>query len=96
MKIERLMNTDGTEFSPPKNPLAEKWRKLYPVCDSGFNYSCMFCNKCPYGEYWHVPEEDKDEYTKYRKEVTSYIETHNPDWQTSLKESIQTGIDILK
>lgn len=47
---------DGTIFDPPKNPLKEKWNKLYPpiskpnwsqVCDG---YSCMWCDRCPNGD----------------------------------------------
>lgn len=62
-----IVNEDGTpmDFERPKNPLEEKWSKLYPpipmpqysqVCDG---YSCMWCGRCPKGCYWEVPEEDR-------------------------------------
>ena len=79
-----LMNEDGTEFKPPVNPLEEKWSKLYPpipmpqysqVCDG---YSCMWCGRCPQGERWECPEEDKEVYEKYRNERREYIWKHNP------------------
>ena len=73
---------DGTPFDPPKNPLKEKWDKLYPptpmpyysqVCDG---YSCMWCGRCPSGDYWKVPEEDKDIYDKWYKEYNDYCDSH--------------------
>lgn len=73
---------DGTIFDPPKNPLKEKWDKLYPpvpkpeyseVCDG---YSCMGCGRCPSGDYWKVPEEDKEIYEQYKKEFDEYCDSH--------------------
>ena len=73
---------DGTEVRPPKNPLEEKWAKLYPpipmpqysqVCDG---YSCMWCGRCPQGDNWKVPEEDKEVYEKYKKELNEYYNRH--------------------
>ena len=82
----QLVNEDGTKcnFEFPKNPLEEKWNKLYPsipkpessqVCDG---YSCMCCRRCPKGSYWKVPEEDREVWDKYRKEVMEYHKIHNP------------------
>lgn len=74
--------SDGTIFDPPKNPLVEKWAKLYPpvpkpyysqVCD---DYSCMWCDRCPKGEGWKVPEEDKEIYAQYKKEFNDYCNSH--------------------
>ena len=81
-----LINEDGTPFdyNRPKNPLEEKWAKLYPptpmpqfsqVCDG---YSCMWCGRCPHGEYWKVPEEDKEVYADYCRELREYDKIHNP------------------
>ena len=53
------------------NPLFDKWaRQYYPepkaendqTCDG---YSCMWCSRCPRGEYWKCPAEDLEEYRKY-------------------------------
>lgn len=83
--IMELVNDDGTEFTPPENPLKEKWDRLYPptpnpqasqVCDG---YSCMWCGRCPRGEYWKVPEEDKEVYEQYKKDFEAYMREHNPD-----------------
>lgn len=81
--ITTVLNDDGTEFNPPINPLKEKWDKLYPptpmpqfsqVCDG---YSCMWCGRCPSGEYWKCPEEDKEIYEQYLKEYREYMRAHN-------------------
>lgn len=77
--IEKIINEDGTDYNPPKNPLAEKWKKLYPSCSNdGDTYKCIYCGKCPYGEYWYVPEEDRDEFNKYGKVLAEYDAIHNP------------------
>lgn len=83
--IETIYNEDGTICDPPKNPLMDKWLQLYPptpkpqfsqVCDG---WSCiMGCSKCPYGENWKCPEEDREEYNKYLEEYGAYMRTHNP------------------
>lgn len=73
--IEKILNEDGTEYDPPRNPLEEKWEKLYPSCGSG-GYKCMYCGKCPHGEYWKVPEEDKDDWVAYMMTVHQYDIDH--------------------
>lgn len=81
-----VVNEDGTPlgFEYPENPLKEKWDKLYPpkpmpqysqVCDG---YSCMWCGRCPEGEYWEVPEEDKEIWEQYREQLREYERIHNP------------------
>lgn len=91
----QLVNENGTNcnFEFPKNPLAEKWNRLYPptpkpeysqVCDG---YSCMCCGRCPKGSYWKVPEEDKEIWDKYQKEIMEYHKIHNPN----LYEMIMNG-----
>ena len=81
-----VVNEDGTpwNFERPENPLKEKWARLYPpspdarasqVCDG---YSCMWCGRCPYGDYWKVPEEDKDVWEAYQAELKEYDRIHNP------------------
>ena len=81
-----IVNEDGTplDFERPKNPLEEKWKRLYPptpmpqysqVCDG---YSCMWCGRCPRGDNWKVPEEDKEVWEEYRKQRREYDKIHNP------------------
>lgn len=79
------VNEDGTSIDNfPKNPLAEKWKHLYPptpmpqysqVCDG---YSCMWCGRCPRGDYWKVPDEDKEVWAGYQKQLKEYNRIHNP------------------
>lgn len=82
--IEEILNEDGTPYNPPKNPLVEKWSKLYPpkpmpqysqVCDG---YSCMYCDRCPEGGDWKVPEEDKEVWEQFIKQKREYDRVHNP------------------
>lgn len=72
--------SDGTPYNPPENPLKEKWAKLYPPCNlsdlGSFDYSCLFCNKCPNGEHWRVPEEDKEVWMQHQLDVKAYIKDH--------------------
>lgn len=83
-----VVNEDGTslDFEFPKNPLKEKWDKLYPptpmaqysqVCDG---YSCMWCGRCPDGSYWKVPEEDKEVWEQYQGQLREYDRIHNPSF----------------
>ena len=78
-----VVNEDGTPFSPPENPLKEKWAKLYPpipmpqysqVCDG---YSCIYCGRCPQGDLWKVPEEDREVWKQYQKDLADYDAKHN-------------------
>ncbi len=87
-----VLNEDGSVFNPPKNPLTKKWLEKYPpvsmsqysqVCDG---YSCMWCGRCPHGENWKVPEEDMEEWNKYRKELEEYDRNHNPSLYKEEKE----------
>lgn len=93
--IEKILNEDGTEYSPPPNPLAEKWKKLYPSCGSG-GYKCMYCGKCPYGEYWKVPEEDRDEYAAYGRVLCQYNLDHGNVVNDIHREKLKKMIAIYK
>lgn len=82
--IKAILNDDGTVYNPPKNPLKEKWDRLYPptsmpqysqVCDG---YSCMWCGRCPKGSDWKVPEEDREVWEEYQKQIREYDRIHNP------------------
>lgn len=70
---------DGNFTGPPKNPLIEKWEKLYPsislpqfsqVCDG---YSCIWCGRCPNGDKWEVPKEDIKVYNDWTKKSNNII-----------------------
>lgn len=95
--ITKIINEDGSKMDDyPKNPLKEKWDKLYPPMRYGepcsiilgyyedgkpiMNYSCVLCyeEKCPHSNGWKVPEEDKEEYEKYQKQIDEYHKIHNP------------------
>ena len=82
-----LLNEDGTPFNPPINPLEEKWKKLYPstpmaerhqYCDG---YSCAWCDRCPKGDNWVIPEDDREEFLAYISTYNTYIAKHNPNFK---------------
>ena len=82
--ITGIINEDGTDFHPPVNPLKDKWDRLYPPnqkhkdksnCEG---YGCMWCDLCPNGSYWKVPEEDKEIWDRHIKDVDRYLKLHNP------------------
>ena len=75
IEVEAIVNGDGTKYDPPKNPLKEKWDGLFPGCEST-GYKCMFCGECPHGDYWKVPDEDKDIYDAYLQTVQQYNAEH--------------------
>ena len=95
--ITEIINEDGSKMDDfPKNPLKEKWDKLYPPTRNGkpcspylgkyddgrpiMNYTCVICHekKCQHSDDWEIPEEDKEEYEKYQKQVDEYNKIHNP------------------
>lgn len=78
-KVEAILNEDGTEYSPPRNPLKEKWERLYPSCEYT-GYNCMYCSACPCGDNWKIPEEDKDEYDAWVQAVRQYNIEHGNEW----------------
>ena len=74
-----LILPDGIIANPPENPLKDKWDKLYPACSigsDGWDYSCMFCGKCPLGDHWEVPDEDKSIWEQYIKDKKAYYDSH--------------------
>ena len=73
--ITQILNEDGTICNPPVNPLIIKTMKDECGLPS---YNCMYCDKCHHGEYWEVPDEDKEEYAKYLNELSEYNKIHNP------------------
>ena len=79
---------DGTPFNPPKDPLKDKWDNLYPACKKGgeaWDYACMFCGKCPFGDHWKVPEEDKAVWKQYQADMEAYVNAHG-GWEHLLLE----------
>ena len=96
-----IVNEDGTElgFEFPKNPLQEKWDKLYPptpmpqysqVCNG---YSCMWCDRCPQGSNWKVPNEDKEIWDEYQRQIKEYHKIHNPSLVTKVEEYLKTALE---
>lgn len=96
-----VVNEDGTElgFEFPENPLKEKWDKLYPptpmpqysqVCDG---YSCMWCSRCPQGSNWKVPDEDKEVWDEYQKQIEEYHKIHNPSLVTKVEEYLKIALE---
>lgn len=88
-EIEKGFNSWDYEPFPddpmPVNTLQIKWRRKYPpvprpeysqVCDG---YSCMWCDRCPRGEGWECPEEDKLEYKEYERRFNEWKARH-PDF----------------
>ena len=65
-----------TRYGEPCGPVLGYTNDGKPIA----NYSCILCHedKCPYSEYWKVPEEDKEVYEKWTKECNEYYKLHNP------------------
>lgn len=81
---------------PPVNPFRDKWNSL--ICNFGFSYSCLFCNKCPYGEYWKIPSEDEQapEYRKFLRDTEEWEKRH-PDWEEIVMNcSIEVNFGALE
>ena len=76
---------DGTPFNPPKNPLKEKWDKLYPSCQDSWDYGCMFCGKCHFGDHWKIPKEDRELWNQFQSDMDAYVEAHG-GWNNLLLE----------
>lgn len=91
--------SDGTAFDPPQNPLKEKWANLYPPCDlsdnGDFDYSCILCGKCPNGDSWEVPEEDKEIYNQWRLDFSSYVEEHGGLHNLLLEHGIDFNFPLI-
>lgn len=91
-KIE-IVNEDGTSMDNfPENPLKEKWDKLYSQSQTCVGYSCMWCGRCPNGVNWKVPDEDKEVWDEYLRQIKEYHKTHNP----KLTERIEEALNVLK
>lgn len=98
--IEKILNEDGTEYDPPRNPLSEKWTELYPPCESK-GYTCMFCGNCPCGDYWKVPEDDLTEddmikWTNYKQAICQYNLDHGNVINDAHRENLKKMINVSK
>ena len=83
--ITNIINEDGTSFTPP---ITNEWyqlKKKYPPCNMGFNYKCMYCGDCLYGDYFRPNEDEKQILDKQRKVYKEYLLEHN---QSLRKETI--------
>lgn len=86
MKAFKILVEDNINIIDecPKNPLLEKWEKMYPkrgLCyvleeQNITNYGCINCGKCPKGELFQIPEEDYEEYSQYLKSLNEYNESN--------------------
>ena len=101
----------GPESGFPENPLKEKWEKLYPpfrygeVCSPWIelsdgsrisNYSCILCHeKCPHSNNWEVPEEDKEVWDEYQRQISEYHKIHNPSLAKTVEEYLEKYGEIL-
>lgn len=83
-----VVNEDGTPITDhPKNPLFD----IYPQC-KWEGYKCMYCGKCPAGEYFKVtelPREEQDMYYAYQEECRKYNEIHNPSLVKRVYEEVK-------
>ena len=80
-----VINEDGTEISLPEVPEYTALKEKYPRCE-WWGYDCMFCGKCPYGDYFKPSnEEEKLAIEKQSKATNEYICKHN----LSIKELIE-------
>lgn len=55
------------------------------------NYGCVLCTneKCRHSNSWVVPEEDKEEWERYRAAVREYDKVHNPTSYKMIEEHKQ-------
>lgn len=72
-----VVNDDGTEFNPPMLPEYNALIDKY-ICKSGFDYGCMYCNRCPLGDYFNPTDDEQDIIQKQKALYNQYIIDHNP------------------
>lgn len=55
------------------------------------NYGCVLCHnkKCRHSNSWVVPEDDKEEWERYRAAVREYDKVHNPTSYKMIEEHKQ-------
>lgn len=95
----------GPESGYPKHPLIEKWEKLYPPTRFGkscspfyksnnetifANYGCILCHEmCPYSDNWKVPEEDREVWDEYQRQISEYHKIHNQSLAITVEEYLE-------
>lgn len=72
-----IFNGDGTRFNPPE---IDSYKKLiqnrFPPC-SAEGYQCMYCSKCPKGDYFKWPDDCKETVEAQKLAVRYYVNAHN-------------------
>lgn len=77
--IEKIMNSDGTEYDPPVHPEYHKITDKYPKCRS-WGYKCMYCGDCPYGDNFKPANDEEKRIIEEQSKMTwDYTLKHNPD-----------------
>lgn len=72
-----LFNGDGTRFDPPEiEPYKQMVEQRFPRCKA-YGYQCMFCGRCPSGEYFKWPSDCNEILTAQNLAVNHYINSHN-------------------
>lgn len=72
-----LFNGDGTRFDPPEiEPYKQMVEQRFPRCKA-YGYQCMFCDKCPSGEYFKWPSDCNEILEAQNLAVNHYINSHN-------------------
>lgn len=80
--IDKIVNEDGTDFTPPIIPEYQELKDRYPECKTGFDYKCMYCDKCMYGDYFKPANEyEKQILEKQAKAYEEYLLEHNPSFR---------------
>ena len=78
-----LYNADGTIYDPP---ISQEYRDMMNElkCSTGPEYSCMFCGRCPYGEYFKCPDIFKPVIARQRELIAEYNRLHGNDNPNSI------------
>lgn len=76
MRLEGPRNPDCTLYDPPMLPEYKELLKTIPPCSFGMSYSCMFCHKCPYGDYFKWPAGTEAVREAQAKAEQAYMESH--------------------
>ena len=82
MRFGAVHNKDGSLYKPPLTDAYAEALDRMMTCSTGPSYSCMFCNKCPYGEYFKWPAELEEVREAQTRAVLEYMKAHgNDSWE---------------